>query len=37
VIECLFFTVCGWIGHVVVKAVTFGKMDLEWGAELSRF
>ncbi len=32
ILECLFFTVCGWIGHVVVKLITFGKVDLEWGA-----
>jgi hypothetical protein len=31
IIECLFFTVCGWIGHIVVKAITFGKVDPEWG------
>ena len=27
----LFDTVCGWIGHIVVKAVTLGKVDLDWG------
>jgi hypothetical protein len=32
IIECLFFTVCGWIGHIVVKVITLGKVDLEWGA-----
>jgi len=32
IVECLFFTVCGWIGHVIVKAVTFGKVDLDWGS-----
>jgi hypothetical protein len=31
-VECLFFTVCGWTGHVVVKVVTFGKVDLDWGS-----
>jgi hypothetical protein len=31
ILEVLFFTVCGWIGHVVVKVVTFGKVDLDWG------
>jgi hypothetical protein len=30
IIEFLFFTVCGWIGHIVVKAITFGKVDLDW-------
>jgi hypothetical protein len=32
IIECLFFTVCGWIGHFVVKTITFGKVDLDWGS-----
>lgn len=32
IVEYLFFTICGWIGHVVVKALTFGKVDLEWGS-----
>ena len=31
IVECLFFTVCGFLGHIVVKAVTFGKLDLDWG------
>jgi len=31
IIEILFFTVCGWIGHIVVMLVTFGKVDLDWG------
>ena len=31
IIEILFFTVCGWIGHIVVKLLTFGKVDLDWG------
>ena len=30
-IEVLFYTVCGWVGHIVVKAATFGKVDLDWG------
>jgi hypothetical protein len=32
IIEHLFFTACGWIGHIVFKAVTLGKVDLEWGS-----
>ena len=32
IIECLFWTVCGWVGHIVVKALTFGKVDLDWGS-----
>jgi len=31
IIEILFDTVCGWVGHYFVKAVTLGKVDLEWG------
>jgi len=30
-IEVLFYTICGWVGHIAVKAATFGKVDLEWG------
>jgi hypothetical protein len=30
IIEILFYTVCGWVGRVVVKLLTFGKVDLEW-------
>jgi hypothetical protein len=32
IIECFFYTVCGWLGHIVVKTVTLGKVNLEWGA-----
>jgi len=32
VFEFLFDTLCGWVGHVVVKGITFGKIDLEWGS-----
>lgn len=31
IVECLFHTVCGWIGHLFVKALTFGRIELEWG------
>jgi len=31
IVEILFFTVCGWVGHIVVKAVTLGRVDLDWG------
>ena len=31
ILDCLFYTVCGWVGHVVVKAITFGRVDLDWG------
>jgi hypothetical protein len=30
-VEFLFYMVCGFVGHVVVKALSFGKVDLEWG------
>jgi hypothetical protein len=32
IFECLFFTVCGWIGHIVVKTVTLGRVDAPWGS-----
>jgi hypothetical protein len=22
---------CGWVGHIFVKAVTLGKVNLDWG------
>ena len=31
IIEIFFFTICGWVGHIAVKVVTFGKVNLEWG------
>lgn len=31
IIEVLFYAVCGWVGHVVVRVVTFGKVKLDWG------
>ena len=30
-VEILFFSVCGWIGHIVVKGLTLGKVDLDYG------
>jgi hypothetical protein len=30
-IEFLFSTVCGWVGYISVKAVTFGKVELDRG------
>ena len=32
IVECLFFTVCGWVGHVVIRVVTLGRVDLNWGS-----
>jgi len=29
-IECLFHYACGWLGHMFVKIITFGKVDLDW-------
>lgn len=31
--EALFYTVCGWIGYITVKLVTFGQVELPWGPE----
>lgn len=31
--EALFYTVCGWIGYITVKLVTFGRVELPWGPE----
>jgi hypothetical protein len=31
IIEILFFSFCGWLGHTVVKIVTLGKVDLDYG------
>lgn len=31
VCKVIFERFCGWIGHITVKAVTWGKVDLEWG------
>ena len=30
VIDILFSTICGWVGHAVVKVATFGKVDMDW-------
>lgn len=31
IVDILFFSVCGWVGHMAVKILTWGKVDLEWG------
>lgn len=31
VLEILFFGFCGWLGHVAVKILTLGKIDLDYG------
>ena len=30
IIEVLFRSLCGWVGHAVVKALSVGGIDLEW-------
>ena len=32
IVECLFYTVCGWIGHLAVKVISLGKVDLDCGS-----
>ncbi len=32
IFEFLFHTISGWIGHIIIKFVTLGKVDLAWGA-----
>ena len=31
IIEVFVYEFCGWIGYITVKAVTFGKVELEYG------
>ena len=31
IIDLLFYTCCGWVGHIVVKIFTLGKVDLDYG------
>jgi hypothetical protein len=31
-IRLLFGVVCGWLGHMLVRALTLGRVDLDWGA-----
>lgn len=30
-VEVIFDTVCGWVGHATVKLLTLGRVDLDWG------
>lgn len=30
-IEILFFACCGWVGYIVVKILTFGKVEIDYG------
>lgn len=29
--ELAFHKICGWIGHITVKVLTFGKVEIDWG------
>jgi len=33
VFECVFLSICGWVGHVVVRILTLGRVKLDWGTE----
>lgn len=30
-VEILFYSLCGWVGHIAVKIFTLGKVDLDYG------
>jgi hypothetical protein len=30
-IELVFHKLCGWMGYITVKTLTFGKVELDWG------
>lgn len=30
-IVIFFYTVCGWVGHLTVKLLTLGQVDLDYG------
>ena len=32
VFECVFLSICGWVGHVVVRIITLGRVKLDWVA-----
>ena len=31
--ESVFLTICGWVGHVVVRILTLGRVKLDWSTE----
>jgi hypothetical protein len=31
-VDCLFHILCGWIANLVVRVITLGKVNLEWGS-----
>jgi len=33
VFECVIHSICGWVGHIVVRILTLGRVKLDWGAE----
>ena len=33
VFECVFLSICGWVGHVVVRILTLGRVKLDWGTD----
>ena len=33
VFECVFLSICGWVGYVVVRIFTLGQVKLDWGAD----
>jgi hypothetical protein len=35
--ELCFFYLCGWVGWGVVKLLTFGRVDLDWGDSAESF
>jgi hypothetical protein len=28
--DVLFHTVCAWVGHIFIKVLTLGSVDLDW-------
>ena len=36
-VEVVFSIICGWVGYISVNAVTFGKVELDWGNSSESF
>lgn len=36
-LELVICRICGWVGYITVKAVTFGKVELDWGNSSGSF
>lgn len=32
-VQFLFYFVCGWTGNLVVRVITLGKVNLDWGVD----